>query len=231
MVNTIVAWSPAVELPVGVMLLGRLVVCPPWKMTGVAGCPLRVICASEGSLVVAPVARARSETICPGKSYPRESVPSRNAVPFSTTLESLRRMVSTGGSSANASWMPPPIWAPPSMAVSASVSGGRYRSPGRCGALTASVPFDCPAVMVMVALPPAPWMSPLVISWPPHSRVIVWSVSNRTLLVIETLAVAEAPPSVSSVTALPLEPVRVSPHSATSSSTTVMTISPLVPGT
>ena len=74
-------------------------------------------------------------------------------------------------------------------------------------------------------------MSPLVISWPPHSRVIVWSVSNRTLLVIETLAVAEAPPSVSSVTALPLEPVRVSLHSATSSSTTVMTVSPLVPGT
>ena len=166
-------------------------------------------------------------------SYPRESVPSRNAEPFSTTLVSLRRMVSTGGSSssANASWMPSPIWAPPSMAVSASVSGGRYRSPGRCGALTASVPFDCPAVMVMVALPLAPWMSPLVISWPPHSRVIVWSVSNRTLLVIETLAVAEAPPSVSSVTALPLEPVRVSLHSATSSSTTVMTSSPLVPGT
>ena len=83
----------------------------------------------------------------------------------------------------------------------------------------------------MVVAPPAPTINPAVISKIPHFSVTVWAVLNRTLLVIDTVAVAGSPPSVSSVTGSPFEPVSVKLHAATSSSTTVMTISPLVPGT
>ena len=62
------------------------------------------------------------------------------------------------------------------------------------------MPLDWPAVMVMVVAPPSPTINPAVISRVPHISVTVCSVLNLTLLVIDTVAVAASPPSVSSVT-------------------------------
>ena len=64
------------------------------------------------------------------------------------------------------------------------------------------LPLAPSAGMVMSVAAPAPRISPTVISNPPHSILTVWSAPNRTLLVIDTVAVAESPPSVSSVTSL-----------------------------
>ena len=51
--------------------------------------------------------------------------------------------------------------------------------------------------MVKVALPFAPWISPLSISSSPHLSVIVWSAANRTSFTMMSLASRFAPPSVS----------------------------------
>ena len=53
-----------------------------------------------------------------------------------------------------------------------------------------------------------------MISNPPHSIFTVWSVLNVKPLAIDTVAVAASPPSVSCVTAAPLESVSVSSHSS-----------------
>ena len=73
---------------------------------------------------------------------------------------------------------------------------------GNWGELISRLPLACSAEMVMAVAPPAPTTDPNVRSTVPHCNCTVWSVPNRTLLVIDTVAVAASPPSVSSVTLL-----------------------------
>ena len=87
------------------------------------------------------------------------------------------------------------------------------------------------AGMVSVVAPPAPWTWEAPRSALHHWMVTVWSVLNLTLLVIDTVAVAASPPSTSSVTSLPPESRRVNSNCATSSSTTVIANSAVVPAT
>ena len=79
----------------------------------------------------------------------------------------------------------------------------------------------------MVSVPPVPWISPVLIWEPPHSSVTVWSVPKVTPLVIDTVAVAESPPSVSSVTASPFESVSVNSHTGASTVSVTLASTPL----
>ena len=95
-----------------------------------------------------------------------------------------------------------PISVPPCVAVRATVAGGSYWGiPPKSGALISRLPLDPPMGMVMVVTSFAPRITPELRSRP-RSSVTVWSAPKRTLLVIDTVAVAASPPSVSSVTSL-----------------------------
>ena len=75
------------------------------------------------------------------------------------------------------------------------------------------VPLACCARIVRLVAPPAPAMTPTPRSPLNHWSVTVWSVWNRTVFVIRTVTVADAPPSMSSVTLLPFESRSVKRHS------------------
>ena len=107
----------------------------------------------------------------------------------------------------------PLIWFSPCLPHKGAVRGGVYAAtPPGSGALMTKVPLDWPGGIVMALAPPAPWIGLAVSSArPSHSSVTVCAVPNVTPLVIRTVAVADAPPSVSCVTAFPLS-VSVSNH-------------------
>ena len=130
----------------------------------------------------------------------------------SLTSADARAMLAAGGgsSSTKVRSMLSPTCLPAWIALSAPVLGGAYDAvPPGSGALISRLPLDWPAGMVMVSVPPAPWIRPFPKRRPPRSNCTVWSVENRTPLMIDTVDVAESPPSVSSVTAFPFASVRV----------------------
>ena len=89
------------------------------------------------------------------------------------------------------------------------------------------VPLACCAEIVRVVAPPAPAMTPAPRSALNHWSVTVWAVWNRTSLVIVTVAVADAPPSTSCVTALPFESVSVKLHAGASTVFVTLASAPL----
>ena len=140
---------------------------------------------------------------------------STSMVSPSLTCEGCAVSVATGGSSSSLKVRSmSPSRSSPCIPRNGAVRGGSYAAtPPGSGALMTRVPLDWPGGIVMALAPPAPWIGLAASSArPSHSSVTVCAVVNVTPLVIRTVTVADAPPSTSSVTALPFESVIVSSH-------------------